>query len=195
LAGAHTTSQRSGRRRRLSDEAHPEHVEPAAPDREGDVIPLDTVRDREPGGPDVREVCAEVVIARAAVRARKHVKRAQGGSYRVLVEIGRDDVEARVGVEAFEIAHQRVLYRIGGDVALQQRASERLEQVRLIEAQLRDHPVFRVKEDFAVCLPDPVPLYPCPPVGINSTRRDIELGIAVGVLHVEQAALHKGLQR
>src|SRR5207302_7871666 len=108
-------------------------------------------------------------------------------------EIAGNDVKAGPYIEVLQILQQSVIDQIAGDVALEQSALERLEQVGFVQAQFGFHPVLGEEEDLAVGLPDAIAFHPFPPIGINGARSYVQVGVGVGIFQIEQAALDKSL--
>ena len=69
------------------------------------------------------------VLVRPAVRPADHVQRGGAGIESVLLGVEPDNIESRDLVQLPQVHEERVLDDVGGDVALQQRALELVEQV------------------------------------------------------------------
>ena len=138
--------------------------------------------------PDVRRVEGareDVVGADVPGRPRRRAGRQGGGI--VAPEIAQVDVavlephaahvEPRDLVEPVKVVGKRRFDVVVLDFLLQDGALERLEQRRLVVAQLGLDPVLRVEKHFPVGFPDPVVLEPLPIVVVNHPRRHARLEV------------------
>ena len=91
-------------------------------------------------------------------------------------------------IQILQVGEKGILGQIVGDIPLQERAFQRLEEVGLVWSPLRLHPVFRPEEDLPVGLPDTIAFHPVPLIGRDSRGVDFRF-------QVQEAALNEGLHR
>ena len=142
-------------------ESHPEQVEPLLPDDGDYVVPLDFQVHWLPWRPFRAVVAPVEVLVRKILGAGYHVEPALVGVARGFL-VHRHDFQARDLLQALQVLEDRVLHEFLGNLPLQQRRFQLLEQVRLVVPEFRLEPILRVEEDASVGLPkaEPSPYLP-----------------------------------
>lgn len=182
-------------------------MESAAVDHRHDVIAGDVDVDLLPRGPAaIDQIELPVVVDRGiGAGPADHVEPVDAGCEVVVavvivvaLDAQADDLEVRDLLDLLEVAAERGLGVLGGEVALQKVVLELAEERCLVAAQPGLDPVLGIEEDPAAGLPEPVVLERSPLA--PAVARD-RVGALVGgdpdrrLLEVEEHPLHEHLHR
>ena len=167
-------------------QGHPEKIKSIPPDHRCQMVTFDLGAHWLPGRPHLVGIAAVEVLVWLAVGATENMQVAPRG-IGVVLDVHGHDVEPGQLIQLFEVVEEGVFHQIAGNVALQQRALEFGEQVRLVVAKLRLQPVLRKQKDLAIRFPHAIALHPFPLLGVDGGRMDLHL-------QIQQAALDEQLQ-
>ena len=105
-----------------SDERDPEQVQPVPPDRGDQVVALDLGGHRHPRRPHAVRVASGRSTGAGAPKVRPITCRVVRAGLGLLLDVDRPDVQPRQRLQPAQVAEERVLGQVVGDVALTGRA-------------------------------------------------------------------------